>query len=56
MAQWPTESSITVDQFAQFKAKPWLQLLPEACEHAQHLLSVSHSEITNLSLEITRDY
>lgn len=37
--QWPSESSITVDQFAQFKAKPWLQLLPEACEHAQNLLS-----------------
>ena len=39
--QWPSESSITVSQFAQFEPKPWLQLLPEACQHAQDLLSVS---------------
>jgi serine/threonine protein kinase len=38
-AQWPVESSITVDQFVQFKAKPWLQLLPEASDDAQDLLS-----------------
>ena len=38
--QWPAESSITVDQFAQFKPKPWTQLLPESCEQTQNLLSV----------------
>ena len=38
--QWPSESSITVDQFVQYKIKPWTQLLPEACEQAQNLLSV----------------
>ena len=48
-AQWPVESSITVDQFVQFKAKPWLQLLPEASDDAQDLLSVCHS-----TLEIVR--
>ena len=44
-AQWPVESSITVDQFVQFKAKPWLQLLPEASDDAQDLLSVCHSTL-----------
>lgn len=38
--QWPSESAITPDQFAPYSKKPWLQLLPEACQHAQSLLSV----------------
>lgn len=40
--QWPSESAITPDQFAPYSKKPWLQLLPEACQHAQSLLSVGH--------------
>ena len=39
--EWPSESAITPDQFVSYSQKPWLQLLPEACQQAQNLLSVS---------------